>query len=244
MNRLLNILTEPLRAWHRRGFDVQSPWAYELVCDVLFEKLAYYAYDTLKSVREKFPGHERKCSHKEDERLFRIANRFSPANIIEIGSPLSACYMRSPHKDTPLYIIEDKKCPSVLEQLKMCLEEVGEVGLLHLADLDCHSERSAAKSSFRANESRSRTCSDYAECSRKTAKPTLELKSLAEEIYETAVSHISPESVLVIDGIDKKRRHLWRHITESDTRATVTFDLGRCGMVTFDPKRVKQNYLL
>ncbi len=206
MNRLLNILTEPLRAWHRRGFDVQSPWAYELVCDVLFEKLSYYAYDTLKPVRERFSEHERKCSQKEDERLFRIANRFSPANIIEIGSPLSACYLRSPHKDTPLYIIEDKESPSVLEQLKVCLEEVGEVGLLHLADL--------------------------------------ELKSLAEEIYETAVSHISPESVLVIDGIDKKRRHLWRHITESDTRATVTFDLGRCGMVTFDPKRVKQNYLL
>lgn len=34
----------PRRLWHRRGFSVQSPSDYELVRDVLYERLHYYAY--------------------------------------------------------------------------------------------------------------------------------------------------------------------------------------------------------
>ena len=37
-------LTSLPRAIHRRGFGIQSPWAYELIRDVLFEPLHYYAY--------------------------------------------------------------------------------------------------------------------------------------------------------------------------------------------------------
>ena len=36
---------------------------------------------------------------------------------------------------------------------------------------------------------------------------------------------------------------LWDDIVR-DTRAIVTFDMGRRGMVTFDKKRIKQNDLL
>lgn len=44
MNTLYNIITAIPRWWHRKGFGVQSPSDYELVRDVLFEPLHYYAY--------------------------------------------------------------------------------------------------------------------------------------------------------------------------------------------------------
>ncbi len=203
MTRLLYILTLPLRIWHRYGFDIQSPWAYELVRDVLFEKLPYYAYDKLQIVRENFPKDGYKYSQKADERLFRIANYFAPANIIEIGSKLSACYLAAPHKGTPCYMIEDTADSSGLKILKEHLEEVGTVGLLHIAG-----------------------------------------SNVTEEIYDTAVNYTASNSVFIIENIHNKRRHLWQTIVRNDSRATVTFDFGSCGMVTFDPKRVKQNYLL
>ncbi len=203
MTRLLYILTLPLRIWHRHGFDVQSPWAYELVRDVLFEELPYYAYEKLGIVRESFPKEERKCSQKADERLFRIANHFAPANIIEIGSPLSACYLASPRKDTYMYIIKEWNPLEDMSELKKYLDEVGEIDLMHIS-----------------------TSSGVA------------------EIYGCATNYVSADSIIVMEGIQKENRHLWQTIVNDDNRATVTFDLGYCGIVTFDSKRVKQNYLL
>lgn len=44
---LYNYTTALPRWWHRHGFGIQSPTDYELVRDVLFEKLHYYAYKEL-----------------------------------------------------------------------------------------------------------------------------------------------------------------------------------------------------
>ena len=67
------LLTALPRAIHRRGFGVQSPWAYELVRDVLFESLHYYAYD------------EQGLNTPSDQQLFRIRNHFMghPMVVIE-----------------------------------------------------------------------------------------------------------------------------------------------------------------
>ena len=66
------ILTAIPRAAHRRGFGVQSPWAYELVRDVLYESLPYYAYD------------EQNLSSPMQQQLFRIQNHFQGQPIIVI----------------------------------------------------------------------------------------------------------------------------------------------------------------
>ncbi len=229
IGRLLYILTLPLRAWHRRGFDVQSPWAYELVCDVLFESLPYYAYDELRLLRDSFPK-AAGCKYSADERLFRIANRFAPCDIVELGSPVSACYLARPHASCTCTLIAraiDPVSEALLHRLDIAtatgdslslleqhISQAGGVGLLHISDMGGG-----------------------------VVFPDSDTDHVSR-LYELAASCASASSVVIIDGIQKEKRHLWRFIVDADERATVTFDLGDCGIVTFDPKRVKQNYLL
>ena len=70
-------------------------------------------------------------------------------------------------------------------------------------------------------------------------------KDDCQTIYEWVREHADDNTILVVDNIRKHNKTLWKHIVQDDQRATVTFDLatGR-GIVSFDSKRVKQNYLL
>ena len=137
------IITALPRAIHRHGFGVQSPWAYELVRDVLFEPLQYYAYE------------EQHLTTRRQQQLFRIKNHY---------------------RHQPLIIIDDKA-------------------------------------------------------------------KVAAERYEEALQHITPDTILIIENINDENATLWDAIVK-DPRAIVTFDMRYRGMITFDTKRIKQNYLL
>ena len=53
---------------------------------------------------------------------------------------------------------------------------------------------------------------------------------------------VSADSVLVVTGLSKAR-DVWREIV-NDERAVLTFDLYYCGIVLFDKKRDKKNYIV
>ena len=137
------ILTAIPRAVHRRGFGVQSPWAYELVRDVLFETLPYYAYD------------EQKLSTPMQRQLFRIQNHF---------------------QGQPIIVIDEKG------------EQASQRG---------------------------------------------------EEVLQTATL----DTVLILEHINDENAVLWTKMVD-DPRAIITFDMRKRGLVIFDKKRIKQNYLL
>ncbi|MBR6203435.1 MAG: hypothetical protein IKQ62_10560 [Bacteroidaceae bacterium] len=137
------ILTSPTRALHRRGFGVQSPWAYELIRDVLFESASYYAYQ------------EQQLNTPLQQQLFRIKNHY---------------------KEHPILLIDEKGTE-------------------------------------------------------------------AEARYNALLTHATPDSILIVEHTHNENADLWNRIV-ADPRAIITFDMGRRGMVTFDPKRIKQNYLL
>ncbi len=136
------VLTALPRAIHRRGYGIHSPWAYELVRDVLFERHQYYAY-------------QEQHMNAQQQQLYRICNHY---------------------RNQPVVIIDQKA-------------------------------QAAAVS------------------------------------YEEAVQHANAQTVLIVEHIHNDNAALWQHIV-NDPRAIVTFDMRRRGLVTFDNKRIKQNYLL
>lgn len=138
------ILTSLSRAAHRRGFGVQSPWAYEFIRDVLFEPLHYYAYE------------EQGLHTPLERQLFRIQNHF---------------------RGHPLEVVKTTIGDEAYDQILLFMK----------------------------------------------AAP--------------------PDAVLIIEHIDDENAKFWDRIV-ADPKATVTFDMGHRGLATFDPKRIKQNYLL
>ena len=217
---ITQILTYPLRAWHRHGFDVQSPWAYEMVCDVLFEPLRYYAYDQLNLLRKVFTT-ESGSTTDMDEQLFRLANHTSPSLAIEFGSPISACYMARPHSSTHCIAVVPHISDTDSNTLQQLGIEVQPPLTPHLSPLTSHPSPQLVHIASSVG------------------------KDDCQTIYEWVREHADDNTILVVDNIRKHNKTLWKHIVQDDQRATVTFDLssGR-GIVSFDSKRVKQNYLL
>lgn len=202
LRRLFHIaLTAIPRRFHRIGFGVQSPWAYELANDVFFEKIPYYAFDTFACVRKRIKNGNGMLSRMHDEQLFRIANYLKPKSIAEVGpgNGISRQYLKSPHPQTPFFTFEADG--NEISRLKSIYTKEHPIGLLHISHTD-----------------------------------------KAEEIYEWAVNNTDNDSVIILEHINRKPS-LWRKIV-ADQRAIITFDFITWGMIVFDRKRIKQNYLL
>lgn len=77
-----------IRHHRSAGFGVHSPSAYRFITEVLRERLPYYAYDELRSLRQSLPAEGKPhhaISNKECQMLFRIANHFGPRHILLVG---------------------------------------------------------------------------------------------------------------------------------------------------------------
>ena len=60
--------------------------------------------------------------------------------------------------------------------------------------------------------------------------------------FNTVFEHCDGQSIVIFQDI-YKNKPLW-HTIEYDRRVRVTFDLYYCGIVIFDPKRSRQNYVV
>jgi len=62
------------------------------------------------------------------------------------------------------------------------------------------------------------------------------------ERFDALCNRVDDQSVLVVDGLCDNRT-AWRRIV-ADNRITTSFDLYYCGIVMFDKKRSKHNYII
>lgn len=80
---LYNIKTALPRWYHRHGFGIQSPSDYELVRDVLFEPLHYYAYK------------EQGLRSKTDRQMYRIRLKYPDVAVIHNEKEYNALLQRA-----------------------------------------------------------------------------------------------------------------------------------------------------
>jgi hypothetical protein len=64
-------------------------------------------------------------------------------------------------------------------------------------------------------------------------------------MLEKAVGKANDKSLFVIEGINKSKetKAFWKEIVSSEQFPT-TFDLYYCGIIFFDQKRYKENYIV
>jgi hypothetical protein len=70
----------------------------------------------------------------------------------------------------------------------------------------------------------------------------MSLENNCQDRLSYIYNKVSPRSVLVVTGISKAWKQ-WRQIVD-DKRTGITFDLYYCGIVMFDKKRNKKNYII
>lgn len=73
-------------------------------------------------------------------------------------------------------------------------------------------------------------------------KPDVVVIESAEQ-YEPIASTANDSTTAVIEHIDDKNAPLWQTIL-NDPRARITFDMGKRGLILFNSRRIKQNYIL
>lgn len=70
---------------HRNGYGVHSPFAYNLIKGVFYEKSRYYAYSELASLRRGYKG-RLAVTGRSDRLMFRLANYVRPDNVAITGT--------------------------------------------------------------------------------------------------------------------------------------------------------------
>ncbi len=101
---------------YRCGYGVHSPFAFEFITCVIYEKAPYYAYRTLVAEQKKMlrcnPGMRNETPARVNRLLFRLVNRRRPKTLIDVGVPsTSSLYLQAARKDMDYTFAA---CPSEL----------------------------------------------------------------------------------------------------------------------------------
>ena len=87
------------RFFHRCGYGVHSPFAFDFITTVIYEKSPYYAYKELEPGKQNEKNAGKGKSPKINRLLFRLVNRAQPVTIVEIGKCVStSSYLRAGKK--------------------------------------------------------------------------------------------------------------------------------------------------
>lgn len=208
---------------NRRGFGVHSPWAYDLITNVIEEKLPYYAYDDLYEYWEKAPDFLPQYDEKTDQLLFRLVNALHPRTILEIGTGagVSTGYLASVSSKIPCVTI-DAPHPAtqqvgklfetfhnirylsgnVIETLHDFLDEESAIDFVHMAHTAFYADA-----------------------------------------YKMLLPKLNPRSAIVVQGIKGRRAKWFESVLKSDETG-VCFTKGSAGILFFDKKMYKQHYRL
>ncbi|MDR0962365.1 MAG: hypothetical protein LBM62_07405 [Mediterranea sp.] len=104
MNLFLHALQRPFvwlwRIRHQCGYGVHSPFAFDLITQVIYERTPYYKYKELKTEQRKQSAHHNRAWRREPLKvkrlLFRLVNRMQPHTLIDAGkTAASALYLKA-----------------------------------------------------------------------------------------------------------------------------------------------------
>jgi hypothetical protein len=231
--RLRHIAVWLRRITHTRGFGIQSPTDYWIERYVINEHSPYYSYQTIGQ-------NDDWLKRKLGRLYFRIANWCQP-NIIYSDHFLeylhAGCQTATLH---PLAAVPGASAlgvpagsftlpPSTFTLGQRTLSTEG-TKALDLRSLATIGTQELQTSNFKLQTSNFKVLA------------RLDIDGNHRQQFSNLLDILDQRSVLIVEGIQRDK-HFWQEIV-AHQRTGVTFDLYYCGLVLFDKKRIKKNYII
>ncbi|MDR0699085.1 MAG: hypothetical protein LBG28_07720 [Tannerella sp.] len=229
----------------RGGYGVHSPFAFDLITNVIEERCMYYCYEMLDNLRLQLRRENCKieCGDKAltvkramrkfcfstggYKLLFRLANRFRPGKILIVGSGLgfTPLYVTAYSKGVDCIVFEPE--PSIAIIARNMIKKYAHSSI-SVYDNNCSESDLSELKQF-----------DFIVWGKN--RPFAADFTL--EVFENMLRHITDESVMVIYGINESRadKRIWEKLC-AHTRVSVTFDVYSFGIVFFTPKLNRKTY--
>lgn len=96
-----------LRKWRAKGHGIHSPFAFQLITNVLYSPYAYNAFFDIKNLLSK-NNINPECIDEFNYLSFRLTHHFNPKNILEIGSEkgINTLFLAAAHRQATITCIE------------------------------------------------------------------------------------------------------------------------------------------
>ena len=234
---LYNYCIYRLKAVSEHG--VHSPFVFDLVTNVIYNRADYYCFKNIETIREKLFHSQKVVSRipkqhtnaaKYDQLLFRLVNYFQPSQILELGTSIgiTSIYMASANSKTVLLTIEEDS--EIAEVAKNNFKNLKLKNIEQLVEnFDTVVPKILTKNitfnfiHFDENLS---------------AQATL-------DYFNNCLSKADSTSVFVFDSIYRtsEMKEAWTKIKNTD-QVTVTIDLFYLGIVFFRKEQVKQHFII
>ena len=208
----------------RQGFGVHSPWAYDLIENVINERNPYYAYEDLYSFWEKAPQYMPQYPQSRDELLFRLVNRFNPKFILEVGTGagVSTGYLASVFKESKVITVD---FPNPAEkEVRRNLKKIPNIEYIAADVLE--------------------TVQDILDSGTVPQFIHIAHTALWRQAADMILPYATPSTVIVVEDLGKKQKKEWWKEFIKDERVGVTFQMKKLGLLFFDRNMTKQHYVL
>lgn len=226
-------------AWSRyhksNGFGIHSPFAFKFVLNVLRERLPYYAYEDIHSLRHSVievtrhhGRHPRIISFKNAKLMFRVVNYFHPHHILQIGTSygISSFSMLAVATDIHLHLYEPNLSDSQVagQVLQSFASRVTSYGTPHSAIAAYHATPHSAS-------------------------PFIVVNSLDDRCFATVMQYLSEvcrsEGVIIIRNISRSAtmRRLWEECKVSASTG-MTFSNDKLAVIVASSKLPHQDFFL
>ena len=222
---------------YRKGFGVHSPFVFNLITKVIEEKCSYYSFYDIELLRKQLLFREGEINYPDRQNkgkrktlLFRLTNYFKSKNILQIGTTmgLSTLYLTS--YATGLKCIALENVPEFATTARQAFAKEGR----NPVDLRIGNYKDLLPQALNDINSL-----DF-----------VFFNTLYEQhnnlwLFNECMKYAHNDTVFVFEGIkaSRKMRELWEEICACP-EVTVTLDLYSLGIVLFNKKLHKRDYIV
>jgi len=234
------------KIFHRKGYGIHSPFVFDLITNVVEQRLPFYAYKDIDLIRLHLRLHNQSIIYKEKqysikkylqkqaitkkegELLFRLSNHYKLHSIVSVGSSMGF---------TPLYLTgySSKSQCITLEQE----QDIAAIAQKSISKSSC-SLIQIMQGAYQSLLPEALSKLQQIDCIYISKEITTEELM---KIYQDILPFLHDKSIVIISGIhaSSQKRNLWKQICK-DPKITVSVDLYKLGLIFFRPKLHKRMY--